>query len=112
FIIIAMLLAACSPAAAPAATNGLPVVATNPILADVVSRVGGEHIHLTTLIPAGVDPHAFEATPQDLAKLQTAALVFINGLHLEESIESLLHEAEEAGKVVTASDGIDALAFE
>lgn len=112
FIVLGLLLAACAPQAAVPAGDGLPVVATNPILADVVSRVGGEHVSVTALIPAGVDPHAFEATPQDIAKLDAAALVFINGLHLEGSLEPLLHEAEEAGKLVTASEGIVALAFE
>lgn len=111
-IVLSLLLAACAPQAAVPVGDGLPVVATNPILADVVSSVGGEHIRVTTLIPAGMDPHAFEATPQDVAKLDVAALVFINGLHLEESLEPLLHEVEEAGKLVNASEGIVPLSFE
>src|SRR5690606_17489011 len=109
-IVLSLLLAACAPVAgASGAAQGVQVVATNPILADVVSRVGGEHIRLTTLIPAGVDPHAFEATPQDAARLEGATLIFVNGLGLEESLEALLHAAEEQGRVVTVSDGIDTL---
>lgn len=112
-MVISLLLAACAPvlgAAGP--SQGTQVVATNPILADVVSRVGGELISLTTLIPAGIDPHAFEATPQDAARLEGASLIFVNGLGLEESLEALLHAAEEDGRVVTVSEGIHTLEFE
>ncbi|MBX3045983.1 MAG: zinc ABC transporter substrate-binding protein [Anaerolineales bacterium] len=87
-------------------------MATTPILADIVSQVGGEHVQLSVLIPAGTDPHAFEPTPQDAARLAEADLVVVNGLGLEESLTSLLHEVEEDGRVVIASEGIDPLDFE
>lgn len=112
FIVLALLLAACAPQAQAPSGGGLQVVASNPIIADVASQVGGEHVSVAALVPAGVDPHAFEATPQDIARLDGAALIFINGLGLEDSLESLLHEAEETGKVVVVSAGIEPLGFE
>jgi manganese/iron transport system substrate-binding protein len=89
----------------------LRVVATTSIVADAVRRVGGEHITLMQLIPVGVDVHAFEATPRDLAVISDAHVVFINGAGLETFMDSLL---ESAGGVplVPVSAGIDLLPFE
>lgn len=108
-VILAFLLASCS---ASQGTDDLTVVATTPILADVVSQVGGDHIQVSVLIPAGTDPHAFEATPQDAANIAEADLVFVNGLGLEASLEAFLHDVEDAGRVVVASEGVVALEFE
>ncbi|MFQ5576489.1 MAG: metal ABC transporter solute-binding protein, Zn/Mn family, partial [Anaerolineae bacterium] len=43
--------------AASAAGEPLRVVATTGIIADWVSRVGGDAVALTVLVPSGVDPH-------------------------------------------------------
>ena len=59
------------------------VVCTTTIVADVVRRVGGERVTVETLMGAGVDPHRYQPTPGDRAKLDAAHLVFFNGLHLE-----------------------------
>ncbi len=110
FIILALLLAACAPVTG--SSDGFTVLATNPILGDVVSQVGGEHVVVHVLIPPGTDPHAFEPTPQDAAKIAEADLVVVNGLGLEASLEAFLHDAESDGRVVVASDGIATLEFE
>ncbi|MBN2550299.1 MAG: zinc ABC transporter substrate-binding protein [Anaerolineales bacterium] len=103
-----LLLAGCS---APASSGpGLKVVATTTLVGDVVRQVGGEHIALTVLLPVGADPHSFEPRPQDMAALSEAQLVFINGLHLEESLEETL-EANVKGQLVSVSDGITPLPF-
>lgn len=109
-LILALLLNACAPVAA--GPDALTVVATNPILADVVSNIAGDHMQVSVLIPAGTDPHAFEPTPQDAAKIADADLIVVNGLGLEASLESFLHAAEEAGRVLVASDGVLTLEFE
>ena len=60
----------------------LEVVATTSIVADVVRNVGGDLIDLTMLMPLGTDPHAFEPTPQDVAAVADAHVVFVNGAGL------------------------------
>ncbi|MCP4537138.1 MAG: zinc ABC transporter solute-binding protein, partial [Chloroflexi bacterium] len=54
----------------------LQIVATTSIVADVVHNVGGDLIDLTALMPVGTDPHAFEPTPQDVAAVADAHVVF------------------------------------
>jgi ABC-type Zn uptake system ZnuABC Zn-binding protein ZnuA len=87
----------------------LRVVATTSILADVVANVGGDEIELSILVPLGVDPHAFEPTPQDARLLASGHAIFVNGLGLELFLEDLITQAGGATPVVSASSGIDPL---
>jgi ABC-type Zn uptake system ZnuABC Zn-binding protein ZnuA len=85
----------------------LKVVATTSIVADVVKNVGGEQIELGTLLPLGVDPHAFEPTPQDIAAVADAHVLFANGAGLEEFLEPLLESAGATEKAVHVSHGVE-----
>jgi ABC-type Zn uptake system ZnuABC Zn-binding protein ZnuA len=88
----------------------LRVLATTSIVADAVARVGGDHIDLQTLVPLGVDPHAFEPTPRDVQALAEADLVFINGFGLEVFLGDLLREVGGGVPVVSVSQGVVPLA--
>ena len=85
-----VLLAACVPAA-PASTATEPgeerlrVVASISPIANIVYNIGGDRIELDGIMPSGVDPHTFEPRPSDAVKLSEADLIFVNGLHLDES---------------------------
>lgn len=69
----------------PPVFRGPPVrvVCTTTVVADVVQRVGGDRVAVQTLMGAGVDPHRYLPTAGDRARLESAHLVFFNGLHLE-----------------------------
>lgn len=84
----------------------LRVVATTTIVGDVVRAVGGDAIALTVLLPPGADPHAFEPTPQDVAAVADATVVFANGAGLEGFLEPLLRNAGGKARLVLLSDGI------
>lgn len=94
------------------ADEKLQVIATTSIVADVVKNVGGEQIELRRLLPLGVDPHAFEPTPQDVVAVSDAHVVFANGAGLEEFLEPLLESAGAAEKAVHVSHGIELYEFE
>jgi ABC-type Zn uptake system ZnuABC Zn-binding protein ZnuA len=99
-----------SPASLPAVSlaqgERLRLVASTSIVAGVVAQVGGEQVDVATLIPPGVDPHAYEPTPQDLASVAEAHLILLNGFGLETSLEGLLSSSGEAVPVVSLSEGI------
>lgn len=59
------------------------VVTTLPLFADFIREVGGDRVEVTALVPSGADPHTFEPAPKDVAKLEGADLVIVNGLDLE-----------------------------
>lgn len=95
----------------PDAPREIRVVATTTLVGDVVRQVGGDAIALTVLLPYGVDPHAFDPTPQDLARIADADLVFANGAGLEEFLSPLLENAGGAAQIVQVSEGIPLLAM-
>lgn len=114
------LLAGCGASAAPPENSATPVeaaegeplrvVATTTILADVVGRIGGEGIALRGLLPPGADPHSYQPTPDDLRAISDAHLIFVNGLGLEESLASILEEAQ--ARAVVVNDGVELIAEE
>lgn len=112
--LLALLLAGCG--AADGASAGqdaeaegqgqrLEVVATMSIIGDLAADVGGEHVEVTTLVPVGGDPHAYEPSPSDLAHIEDAEVVLSNGLGLEAWFEALARRAGPRLTVVT--DEID-----
>src|SRR5687767_7819778 len=76
-------LTACS-AAGGGAADGVSVVTTTEILADLVRNVGGERVRVDSLVPPGGDPHSYEPVPADAKKVAKADVTFTNHLLLEE----------------------------
>ena len=94
------------------ADEPMPVVATFSILGDMVGRIGGEHISLTTLVGPDGDAHVYQPTPKDARSVAEAEVMFINGLDFEGWLERLAEAASFDGTLVTATKGIDAIAFD
>ena len=77
------------------------ILVTTGIWADVVSNVAcGGLAEVETIIPVGGDPHGYEPSLQDRARMESAALVVANGLMLEEGLEDTLEAVEESGTPV------------
>lgn len=114
FTLIAMIsLTACVQQAEQHASSGkLQIVATTTIVGDVVSQVGGDLIELSVLLPVGMDPHGFDPTPQDIAKVAQADVIFANGLGLEEFLDGLIEGAGAEAKLMFVSEGVDFLTSE
>lgn len=88
------------------AGDRLKVVATTNVVAHVVSQVGGNTIELTELLPIGADPHTFIATPQDVASVVDAHIIFANGAGLEaEFLPELVKDSD--APVIYVSQGIE-----
>ena len=94
------------------AKEPIPVVATFSILGDMVERIGGEHIVVTTLVGPDGDAHVYQPTPQAARAVAEADLMFVNGLDFEGWLERLAQAAAFDGALVVATDGIEALVFD
>ncbi len=66
------------------AAEPLSVVTSTTVIADLVRNVGGNRVAVTSLAPAGTDPHTFQPTPDSMKALASARVAFLNGSGLEE----------------------------
>jgi zinc/manganese transport system substrate-binding protein len=108
-LIAAGLLSGCSATAAD--DRPLVVVSTN-ILGDVVSNLVGDDVEVVTLMRPGADPHSFEISASEAARLRSADLVVSNGLGLEEGLQQHLDAAADAGVATfVAGDAVDVLPY-
>src|SRR5437763_14995585 len=99
------LMLACSQAA-PAAAPPVRVVVSFSILEDIVHRIGGGEVDVTTLIGPDSDAHVFEPNPDQARLLAKAQLFIVNGLGFEGWLTRLTRSAQFGGVVVTATDGV------
>ena len=107
---MSIFLVSCSSQTVPSANDGkLQVVATTSIVADVVRQVGGDLLDVQILLPEGSDPHSFDPSPQDIAMVADADIIFSNGAGLEAFITHLLESAGAEERVVEVSEGIKLL---
>ncbi len=74
-----------------APVTGVLTIATTvaPITSIVANIAGGTGTFVTGIVPEGTNSHTFEPKPSDAKTLETADIVFINGLVLEEPTKNL-----------------------
>lgn len=111
FLLCTLVLAACQQN--PGGTSiesstgtELNVLALESFLADITQNVAGERVMVDSLIPAGLDPHTFEPTPQDVARITNSKVVIANGAGLEEWLQEVLDNAGGERLVIEASAGL------
>jgi ABC-type Zn uptake system ZnuABC Zn-binding protein ZnuA len=111
---VMILVAACQPAVSPAGQGALPdarggtlkVVAAETFLADIAQNVAGDRLKIDSLMPIGVDPHSFEPTPADVARVADSNLIIVNGGGVETFLAKLLQNAGGRHTVIEASAGL------
>ncbi|HEX6290755.1 MAG TPA: metal ABC transporter substrate-binding protein [Herpetosiphonaceae bacterium] len=91
------LLAACGQAAS--ARPSLNVVATLAPLADWARQVGREHVQVTQIVPAGIDPKTYVLTQRDRAAIDRADVLLLNGYELEPWLDQALAESMSPPRV-------------
>ena len=73
------------------------IVCTIGMLSSLVEEIVGEEYEVIHLIGEGVDPHVYKHTAGDVKKLQSADLIFYNGLHLEGKMTDILSKMQAKG---------------
>ena len=100
-IVVALCAMATACGSSSSASSDKPrVIATTTILGDLVSQVAGDSVDVEVLMPPGADPHEFEASVAQAARIRSADLVVANGLGLEERLEGTLDAARADGVTV------------
>ena len=96
-------LTACASDDGPKDTDHPVVVTSTTVWASVARAVGGEHAEVTALQPVGLeDPHDWEPSMSDTAKVQDANVIVMNGGHYDAALESAAADAK--GRKVVATD--------
>ena len=101
--------------AAPAIAQSnepIPVVATFSILGDMVERIGGEHVAVTTLVGPNGDTHVYQPTPAAARAVSEAQILVVNGLDFEGWLDRLIDASDFEGMRVVATAGIEPIAFD
>ena len=81
-------------------------VASFSILGDMVQRVGGARVAVTTIVGPNADSHVYEPKPSDAAAVGAADIFFVNGLGFEGWMERLVEATGYSGPLVTVSAGV------
>lgn len=108
YLILALILSSCQAVQPATLSNGSPirVLAVESFLANIAQNVAGTRTEIDSLIPFGVDPHTFEPTPADLARISDCQLLITNGAGLESWLQKIIENAGSKCKVIEASSGL------
>jgi ABC-type Zn uptake system ZnuABC Zn-binding protein ZnuA len=93
----------------PPTESALPlkVAVTLPLFEDFVREIGGNNVEVFSLIPAGVDPHGYELTLEDIRRIPEVDFFFVNGLGLDDHIVAQIEENQrEDAKVIPFASNV------
>lgn len=75
-------------------------------ISSVVNAIGGEYVEVNTIVPAGVSPHGFDLSAQDVVAIENSSIAFMIGL---QQIDGFLEKALENKKHVELAEGMELL---
>lgn len=104
--LLLLLVTACTPASSTDRGTGPVILASTTFLADMAQNVAGERVDVQSLLPIGVDPHAYQASPADVAKIAESNVLIVNGLEYEHFLEVLLENAGGERMLIEATAGL------
>lgn len=84
----------------------IDVVATIYPLADIVGRIGGEKVKVSSLLPAGASPHTYEPTVEQARQIEQAELLIYVGAGLDDWAAKMFEAAGPGLLVIAASDRV------
>jgi zinc/manganese transport system substrate-binding protein len=98
---VAFVASACGGSTEPGSNEGgITVVATTTIWGDVAQSIVGNDGTVQVLVPVGVDPHDYQLSSAQVADINRADLVIVNGFGLEENMVDVFAVAQGDGAVV------------
>jgi zinc/manganese transport system substrate-binding protein len=81
--------------------NKLQVVAAENFWGNILSQIGGDKVHVTSVISdPGADPHLYESSVNDGARLAKADIVVTNGLGYDDFMDHLLSASNSSSRQV------------
>lgn len=106
-VVAALALSACG--AAPQAAPALRLVATTPLVKDLVANLilGIPNASVVSIVTPGSDPHEYEPTPTDAKTVAGASAIIVVGAQYEDAwLTRLIQNAGGQRPVIVAAEGI------
>jgi zinc transport system substrate-binding protein len=90
--------------------SGKPTVLVSvPPYAFFVKKIAQDAVDIETLVPAGANPHIFEATPREVERHQNAAVWIYLGESFDRKVLRVFQDSHKPMIVVDVTEGIDLL---
>lgn len=86
--------------------TGLTVIASIDVYTELVQGIAGDTVEAEPLVAStAIDPHSYEATPQDRLKVENADVIIANGGGYDAFITLLASSADKEGQVYQLIEG-------
>jgi ABC-type Zn uptake system ZnuABC Zn-binding protein ZnuA len=107
-VLLTGMLASCSGTPFDSTQGGSApdILATTTILADITRNIVGNRLTVGSLLPVGVDPHSYQPTPQDTARISKSKVLIVNGAGYEHFLQTLLANADAQRTLIEASTSL------
>lgn len=94
------------------ATDTIQVYTTIFPLKDFTEKIGGSHVHVESLYPAGSDAHTFEPTQKQIVSIAKANVFIYNGVELEPFVDKMIQPLQKQNvKLVDTSKGVPLIKY-
>src|SRR3989339_1658522 len=88
----------------PTSDSGkITIITTLFPLFDMARDIGGSDVQVTLMLPPGVEAHAFEPTPSDIVKINTADIFVYTGKFMEPWVEDILKGVTNKNLIIVDS---------
>ena len=84
----------------------IDVLCTTGQVAEMLRRIGGEHLEVSALMNHDTDPHLYKPLANDVGKLTSADIIFYNGLHLEGRMADLFVQRARTKPTYAVTEGL------
>jgi ABC-type Zn uptake system ZnuABC Zn-binding protein ZnuA len=90
----------------------LKVASLSTITTEIAQKVAGGAAQVIPVIKAGIDPHDFQPSPQDVREIESAELVLLTGKGMEGYLTKLEEAVGNKAKFVDVGESIPSLTLE
>lgn len=109
FIVLTFILTACKANETNEANSEdgtIYVVTTIAQISEPLSVIGGDRLHVESLMGPSIDPHVYNATQSDIEKINKADLIFYNGLELEANMIEIFGKLSDSKPAVAIGESV------
>jgi zinc transport system substrate-binding protein len=100
FLVIVLVVFAPSASDTISDSEKIRVSASFYPLAFIAEHIGGEHVQVTNMTPAGGEPHDFEPTPREVTMIYDSDLFLFNGGGIDAWASMIANELESQGVLI------------